>query len=108
VQTVLESDLVGVQPVRFLPLNRGIGLPHLTVPVRFKEGARTVVHVQATPSGPTRVPSKVAPFNVPSKTRSFLLPSSSFGETNFRCELANSTEGRGRALPQRPTITAFN
>src|SRR5438445_292080 len=79
-------------PVKSLPLNNGIGLPHF----------------QVVPFGPFTVPDRIFPTSVPSKTMSSVRSNSSLGETKVRRPLEISTLGSGLALPQRPTISAFN
>ncbi len=54
--------LSGFHPVRSLPLNNLMGLPHLGVPVRLSEGALRPVHVHGVPSGPVVLPDSVCPF----------------------------------------------
>src|ERR1700730_1457272 len=95
-------------PLKSLPLNKGIGFPHLGSPVGFKAGGFRPVHCQAFPSGPFTVPDSVFPTIVPSKTISASLASSSFGETKVSLCFESSCLGSGLASPQRPTMSAFN
>src|SRR3989454_1491850 len=95
-------------PVKSLPLNNGIGLPHFGSLFLFSDGAFCPVHFQAVPFGPFTVPASIFPTGVPSKTLSSVRSSSSLGETKVRRPLEISTLGSGLALPQRPTISAFN
>src|SRR5467141_374456 len=95
-------------PVKSLPLNKGIGLPHFGALLLFSDGAFWPVHFQVVPFGPFTVPDRIFPTSVPSKTMSSGRSSSSLGETKVRCPFEISTLGSGLALPQRPTISAFN
>src|ERR1700676_5306794 len=95
-------------PVRSLPLNKGIGLPHFDEPFGFSAGAFTPVHCHSVPSGPVVVPERILPRSVPSKTISSGRSSSSFGETKVRRPFESSTLGSGLACPPRLTIWAFN
>src|SRR5271157_6274888 len=87
-QTAEGFGLSIFHPVRSFPLNSGIGFPHFGLPVLFRSGARSPVHVQVPPSGPVKVPDSCLPVSVPSKTQSALLSSSSLGETNVRWPFA--------------------
>src|SRR5579859_6991507 len=107
-QTVVELDLDIVQPERSFPLNNAMGFPHFGAAVLFRDGARSPVQGHTVPSGPVVVPERRSPPNFASKTMSSLRSSSSLGETNRRWPFVISTFGSGRALPQRPTIWAFN
>src|SRR5438552_1235720 len=104
VQAFSGFALSAFQPVRSLPLNIAIGFPHAGAFVLFNDGARFPVQDHEVPSGAVVVPESVAAVSLPSKTMSRLLLSSSFGETNVSRPADNSTLGRGRELPQRPTI----
>src|SRR5690348_12251257 len=95
-------------PARSFPLKSGTGAAQVGAELRFSEGARLPVHCQVLPSGPFRVPERVFPVSLPSNTRSLLLSSSSFGDTNLSRPPEISTLGSGRALPQRPTISALS
>src|SRR6266478_2504252 len=95
-------------PVKSLPLNNGIGLPHFGALLLFSDGAFWPVHFQVVPFGPFTVPDRIFPTSVPSKTMSSGRSSSSLGETKVRWPFEISTLGSGLALPQRPTISAFN
>src|SRR4029077_1308617 len=96
-----------LHPARSFPSKSCIGFSHVGAPSLFSDGALTPVHVQGVPSGPVVVPVRCLPLSVPSKTISSLRSSSSLGETNFKCPLATSTIGSGRAFPQRLTLIAF-
>src|SRR6266436_4237704 len=95
-------------PVKSLPLNNGVGLPHFGALLLFSDGASCPVHFQVVPFGPFTVPDRIFPASVPSKTISSGRSSSSFGETKGRRPFEISTLGRCLALPQPPTISAFN
>src|SRR5260370_2346263 len=95
-------------PVKSLPLNNGIGLPHFGALLLFSDGAFWPVHFQVVPFGPFTVPDRIFPASVPAKTMSSGRSSSSLGETKVRWPFEISTLGSGLALPQRPTISAFN
>src|SRR2546422_5900188 len=94
-------------PVKSLPLNNGIGLPHFGSLFLFSDGAFCPVHFQVVPFGPFTVPDRIFPTSVPSKTMSSGRSSSSLGETKVRRPLEISTLGCGLALPHRPSISAF-
>src|SRR5437899_9830916 len=95
-------------PVKSLPLNNGIGLPHFGSLFLFSDGAFCPVHFQVVPFGPFTVPDRISRTSVPSNTMSSGRSSSSLGETKARWPLEISTLGSDLALPQRPTISAFN
>src|SRR6266481_1428164 len=106
-QTAVPGPAI-FHPVKSLPLNSGIGLPHFGSLLLFSDGAFCPVHFQIVPFGPFTVPARIFPTSVPSKTMSSGRSSSSFGETKMRWPLKISTLGSALALPQRPTISAFN
>src|SRR6266849_4712020 len=95
-------------PVKSLPLNNGIGLPHFGALLLLSNGAFRPVHFQVVPFGAFTVPDRIFPISLPSKTMSSGRSSSSLGETKVRWPFEISTLGSGLALPQRPTISAFN
>src|SRR5712664_3924316 len=95
-------------PVKSLPLNNGIGLPHFGALLLLSNGAFWPVHFQVVPFGAFTVPDRIFPTSLPSKTMSSGWSSSSLGETKVRWPFEISTLGSGLALPQRPTISAFN
>src|SRR5256885_11703029 len=64
------SLLRSFQPVRSLPLNRWIGLPHFGGVVRVNSADRTPSQFNVFPSAPSVVPSSRLTFNRPLKTRS--------------------------------------
>src|SRR5260370_13584101 len=91
-------------PVKSLPLNNGIGLPHFGAPLLFSDGAFCPVHFQVVPFGPFTVPDRIFPASVPSKIISSRRSSSPFRENKVRRPFEISTLGSGLAFPQRPTI----
>src|SRR5258708_12533227 len=106
-QTVVPGPAI-FHPVKSLPLNNGIGLPHFGSVLLFSDGAFCPVHFQVVPFGPFTVPDRIFPASVPSKTISSGRSSSSFGETKVRRPFEISTLRRRLALPHPPTISPSN
>src|SRR5437899_12449297 len=69
-------------PVKSLPLNNAIGLPHFGSPFLFSDGALCPLHFQAVPFGRFTVPDRIFPTSVPSTPLPPHRSSSSFGDTN--------------------------
>src|SRR5260370_12950560 len=65
-------------PVKSLPLNNGIGLPHFGALLLFSDGAFWPVHFQVVPFVPFTLPYRIFPASVPSTNMSSRRASSSF------------------------------